>query len=203
MKKMNECPDFNTLAEFVEGKLLEKQHAELCKHIAACPKCRDLCTFAVMAGGKKQMPKVAIRRKATIRQNIKRETFAANVLAAKWEEFSSRIKGFFSKMENAEVLAAGENAASVVFGCEAETPAEYNWKMVLNIPTACSGDLSIRIRTAKDPAVSGKLIFCGNELTVSNGHALIAYETLKKSFANPEVAFVFPNNTRVSGFPVL
>ena len=58
MKKMNECPDFNTLAEFVEGKLLEKQHAELCRHIAGCPACRDLCAFAVMAGGKKQRPKI-------------------------------------------------------------------------------------------------------------------------------------------------
>lgn len=204
MKKMNEkCPDTNTLAEFVEGKLLEKKHAELGRHIAGCPECRDLCTFAVMANGRKRMPQVAVRRRNGIRQNIKREVFAENTLKARWEEFSSRVSGIFKQVECAEVIAAGESAAAVNFACEAETPAEYNWKMVLNIPATCGGDLDIRVRTAKDPAVSGKLIFCGNELTVTNGRATIGYETLKNSFANPEVAFIFANNTRVAGFPML
>ena len=41
------CPDANTLSEFIEGKLLDEKYADIFAHIAVCPDCKDYCRFAV------------------------------------------------------------------------------------------------------------------------------------------------------------
>ncbi len=207
MKFFNDqCPDANTLAEFIEGKLLDKEHAHLSTHISGCPDCRDLCAFAAAANAKSRqgkMPQISAGRKKRIQQNIRRERFAMDALQAQWQRFTGKLQDIFNKVESAEVIAAGEEALTLTFASSADTPAAYHWKMQLAVSATAGTSLAIRIRTPKEPSVSGKLIFCGNELAVSNGRAAIAYETLKASFTNPEVAFIFTDNTRVAGFPVL
>ena len=202
----NHCPDANLLAEFIEGKLMKQEHEKIYTHIAGCRECRDLCRFAVLANRKiatNTQPKLSLRRLTKIRQSVKQEQFSLNAVKACWDSFKAALRQIFIQQESAEVIAAGESAATVTFRSAIGTPADYDWKMALAIPTAPGGDLAIKIRSAKNPSLSGKLIFCGNELTVKNGKASIAWETLKESFSNPEVAFIFANNTRITGFPEL
>ena len=69
------------------------------------------------------------------------------------------------------------------------------------IPNQQTDMLTLRLETPKN--VNGTLVFCGNSLAVVKGETGISYELLKKSFGNPEVAFIFEDGEKICGYPEL
>lgn len=206
--RKNICPDTNQLAEFLDNPASSTLPAEVSVHIATCPECRDLCRFAAeakvkVAAGKLQplseSKKDELRRTlgSRIPLNMPAETETL------WEKFTLKLTDFFSFQEDLEVVAASETAAEIIFSSLPYIQQKYSWSMSLAIPTQPSEKLKIRLRTRSATAANGKLIFCGNELTVRNGATEIRYDDLKRSFHNPEVAFCFKDGKKVPGFPEL
>ena len=199
------CPDANTLAEFVEGKLLQKEHADLFLHIANCPVCKDFCQFAAKELARRKAGKtvhVSQTVKNRIRTEIQEIQNTQTRFSTAWINFADHISNLFQQVENTEVLAASEFLSVVTFASDSEFDHQ-KWVMKLFVPAQISENLPILIEVPNEQNVSGKLTLCGNTLDVRNGKAEISYQALKESFGNPEVAFCFRNGERISGHPEL
>ena len=206
--KVTQCPDTNQLAEFLDHPGESTVSAEVSAHLATCPDCRDLCQFAAKA-----KVKIASGAKLTECQKDKlRKDLHGRVPLAPpapevenaWKNVILKLNDFFSFQEELEVVAASETMAELTFASLSCTPRKYSWDMTLSIPSQITKKLKIKIHTSDaTAAASATLIFCGNELAVRNGNTEIQYETLKKSFHNPEVVFCFKDGRRIPGFPAL
>ena len=197
------CPDANTLAAFVEMKLLGQEYEDVFLHIAQCSTCRDLCRYAMeMTEKGDQSDILSEQEKANILAKLRRTAREADGNGAKapWSIFVSQMTAIFNRLECAEVVAAGDMDTTICFSSD-DAPGTIKWKMQLFIPAQATTTLRIQM---EDPRrVNGTLIFCGNQLDVTNGEAEIAYKTLKESFGNPEVAFIFEDGQKVFGYPEL
>ena len=210
MKKnqVTQCPDTNQLAEFLDHPGESVVSAEVGAHLATCPDCRDLCQFAAKAkvqtaSGASLTEKQKNELRRELQGRVPLEMPGAEMEKA-WENVVLKLTDFFSCQEDLEVVAASETMAELTFSSLACTPRQYGWDMVLSIPSQIVEKLKIKIHTNDtSAAVSGKLIFCGNELAVRNGNAEIPYDTLRQSFHNPEVAYCFKDGRKIPGFPAL
>lgn len=199
------CPDNNTLAAFAEGRLLAKEHEKLFLHIAGCPRCRDLCTFAARELAREKSGKrirFAERTRKRILDKIAELRGNEASRRAAWESLFKWINPVFDQLEHAEVIAAGENNAVIEFASAPDISGKQ-WRMQLFIPNQLKEDLDIAVTVPETKDLNGKLVFCGNVLNIRHGKGAIAYETLRKSFNNPEVAFVFADGETVTGYPVI
>ena len=198
-----QCPDTNTLAEFVEGKLLGRQYAEIGEHIAGCSECRDLCRYAAKTNAKAgKGAKLSSGIRSRILNQIKemqKEEYSKDKQAS-WNVFVNRITNIFTRIEQSEVIAASEINSTINFTSNTEDE-NYKWKLQLFIPNQQTDMLKLRLETPKN--VNGTLVFCGNRLEVVKGETSIGYELLKKSFRNPEVAFIFEDGKKINGYPEL
>ena len=194
-----ECPDANTLAAFVEMKLLGQEYEKVFLHIAGCSTCRDYCRYAMeMNANGDQSSELSEQDKANILAKIRKAAREAGIggQSAPWSVFVNRMTTIFNRLESAEVVAASELDSIISFSAD-----NAKWKMKLFIPTQATTKLRIQIEEPR--RANGTLVFCGNRLNVANGEAEIMYETLKKSFGNPEVAFIFEDGKKVFGYPEL
>lgn len=199
------CPDANDLAEFVEGRLLKAEHEDVFLHVAGCSYCRDLCAFAAKELAKEKSgkkPELSLKLKQAIRTHI--GTLLGNdsqqFAVAVWEAFCKRIIPIFDSLEQADVVAASGIHSTLVFSSVSKN-ATNSWKMQLLIPTQIEKTLDIVLEVPGTPEINGTLILCGNEVDIRHGKGTIEYSVLRKSFSNPEVAFIFPNGEKVVGYP--
>ena len=198
------CPDNNTLAEFVEGHLLAREHEGIFLHIADCSRCRDLCAFAAAEMAKERSGnrvKLSERSRKSILEKITllRSGIPACRMAS-WDALFKRIIPLFDQLDHAEVIAAGEQNAVIDFVSDS-TDSQKSWRMQLFIPNQLEENLYVAVSIPGSPNVNGRLILCGNVLDIQQGKGVIAYDVLRKSFGNPEVAFVFANGETVAGHP--
>ena len=105
-------------------------------------------------------------------------------------------------LEHAEVIAASEVHSILVFSSVPGNSAK-SWKMCLKIPSQIEKFLQIELNTSKNDKVDGQLVLCGNIVMIKNGVGVIEYEVLRKSFSNPEIAFIFEDGERIIGYPEL
>lgn len=203
MKKndANNCPDYNVLAEFVEGKMLQPEHEDIFLHIANCPSCRDLCSFAAKELAKRKAGK-ELRVSEKVQKEILKEISAITNRNNTWDAFRNYITHVFDSIEQAEVIAASETHCVIVFS-SAPNGSDRNWKMRLQIPSQQEKNLKIELATSESSNAKGQLILCGNTVNVENGKGTIAYDVLRSSFSNPEIAFIFHDGERIAGYPEL
>ena len=117
-----------------------------------------------------------------------------------WNAFINRINHLFIRLEQSEVIAASEVNSVINFTSDTYDE-KHKWRLQLFIPTPQTDMLTLRLETPKN--VNGTLVFCGNSLAVVKGETGISYELLKKSFGNPEVAFIFEDGEKICGYPEL
>ena len=204
MTTVNEqCPDTNALAEFLEGKLFDKQHAYIAEHLSRCETCRDLCRYAAQMNAKeKNEVKMTAKDKDAIRRQIReaqREIWKKDTQVV-WRAFVSKVNAVFTQLELAEVVAASEVNSVICFSADTEDE-NHQWKLQLIIPNQRTDALKLKMDTPKD--ANGMLIFCGNHLNVIQGETCIDYEVFTKTYCNPEVAFVFEDGKKIAGYPLL
>ena len=198
-----QCPDANTLAAFVEMKLLGREYEDVFLHIAGCSTCRDLCRFAMEMSAKDNQSTILPEQdKANILAQIRKTAREANGNGAKapWSIFVRQMTVIFNQLEHAEIVAAGDTDSVISFSAQ-DAQGALKWRMNLFIPTQAT--TTLRIQMVEPWRGNGTLFFCGNRLNVVNGETEIAYDTLKESFDNPEVAFVFKDGKKVFGYPEL
>lgn len=201
------CPDFNVLAEFVEGKIVQSEHKDIFLHIANCPICKDFCAFAA-----KERAKYITGKETKVSKKVQKEVLqeisalrgddVQSVIAKAWNIFLFRIQSVLDSLEHAEVIAASEVHSILVFSSVPGNSAK-SWKMCLKIPLQIEKFLQIELNTSKNDKVDGQLVLCGNIVMIKNGVGVIEYEVLRKSFSNPEIAFIFEDGERIIGYPEL
>lgn len=201
------CPDFNVLAEFVEGKIVQSEHKDIFLHIANCPICKDFCAFAA-----KERAKYITGKETKVSKKVQKEVLqeisalrgndVQSVIAKAWNVFLFRIQSVLDSLEHAEVIAASEVHSILVFSSVPSNSAK-SWKMCLKIPSQIEKFLQIELNTSKNDKVDGQLVLCGNIVMIKNGVGIIEYEVLRKSFSNPEIAFIFEDGERIIGYPEL
>lgn len=199
------CPDFNLLAGFVEGKILQSDYKDIYLHIANCPICNDLCSFAAkerakyISGKGNDVPE-KVQKEILEEISALRSNDVHNMIANAWNILLHRIGPVLDKLEHAEVIAASDVYSVLVFS-SVSGPSAKSWKMRLRIPSQIEKFLNIEVSTLQDNKANGLLILCGNTVTIKDGHGTIEYEVLRKSFGNQEVAFIFEDGERVIGYP--
>lgn len=205
-KNENQCPDINTLAEFLDHPGSGKIPAEVSAHIATCPECRDLCSFAAAAkieAAAGKLTALSEAEKEEHRRNLQNKVPLNPPAETEdaWKRFTIKLADLFSFQDEMEVVAASETMAEITFASLPYVPPQYSWRMTLAIPSQLSEKLKIQLRTHTTAAANGKLIFCGNELQVRNGEAELRYDDLRKTFHVPEVSFCFKDGKTVPGYP--
>ncbi len=199
------CPDEEMLAELLCGKCSAEVVDRLAQHVAKCPRCLDLCRFAIAAEADVNAGAVAAleRGEAEALRQILRQRMAPQAGASAWDALRSKLAQLVATYEagEVEVIAAAEDRGTLYFKSQ---DARHFWSAAMRIPAEVTEPFEIVVKDAKGEVYeAGTFVFCGNELEVVSGKALMPVANLRASLANSQIAYRFSDGTVAAGVPLL
>jgi hypothetical protein len=120
-----------------------------------------------------------------------------------WHIFQKKVATTFLALDTAEVLAASDESFQYTFYADINVPAQYQWRMKLSMTREKGDDVNMEVIRPNGIVLDGRLIFCGNDLSVKSGKTSISYDSFHNTvFSRPEICFVFKDGYKAPGFPV-
>lgn len=204
------CPSEDALSGFVSRALDAESMGRIAGHVARCVECREdvraLAEWTACNPGLGDAESRSVARKAMkglgLRQFQGPWRGLLQALAPRCEHLAA------ADGQSADQLQQDAAIRSGFMHFASKTPSGHAdaWHAKLALPVAVTADTRLRIYVldAKgEPVDSGTLKFCGVDLEVSKGYAVIPIGEFRDNINVPMIALQRPDGDAVPGEPVL